>query len=760
MDKLLKSIIRVIYISCLIVAFYSSILNAESIKIFKINILGNEKIEKDAIFPYISVKVGDIFKQDKVKDDVKSIFKMGYFENVLVNYNKIEGKGVEVSYIVVEKPYIKSVNFKGFKELKKVDVTKELLTKPFTIINIDNIKKDVQKITDLYQEKGYYQVKVSYKVSDPVEHQVVVTFDIVEGMKSKIDHVYFVGNKNLSKRILQKSIFTRPYNLLLSWIMGTGYLKKSELEKDSKRLESAYSSYGYVRAKVFDPEIKVTHQGKYIDVTFKIEEGKCYKFGKIDIVDPEDNGSDIREVSKKISCKYNDIFDNRKINNDIKLITDFYSDKGYAFADVAPKTSIFDDNLTANITFIVERGDLFEFREIKIKGNSITRDKVIRRELRVYEQEKYTGTGLKRSRANLKRTGYFSEADIKTEKVGDNKIDVIVDVKETPTGSVSFGGGFSSAESFILTGQTSQANLFGKGYKLKLNAALSGISQRYDISFTDPAILDTDTSLQVSLYNIDYKYDNYDTLKKGFGLSFGEAVSDFVRWDMGYFYETVKVYNLGDNVAQYIKNEKGTTSIGATTFSVSRDTRDDFYYPTTGAKQKIYTEWSSSIFGSQADYYKVTGEGTWFTPVSKKNKLILAFRGKLGYMDNIGDDEIPAWERFYVGGISTIRGFKTGEAGPRDEVGDVKGGVAEVITNTELRFPIFEDIGLNGFTFFDCGRAYDDDEDIDFDLRKSVGLGLNWRSPLGLVTIVWGYNLSPKYDEKKSVFGFNMGTMF
>jgi outer membrane protein insertion porin family len=732
---------------------------AENNRIFKINILGNEKIEKAAIMPFIKSKIGDVFSPEKVKEDVKSIYRMGYFENVIVNYNKLE-KGIELSFIVVEKPYIKLVRFEGIKKLKKSEVTKELITKPFTIINEEKIKKDVEKIVDVYQEKGFYGVKVSYKISKPVNHKVVVTFKIIEGIKSKIDHVYIKGNSFLSSRRVKKAIYTKPYNFLISWITGTGYLKKSELDKDVKRIENLYHTYGFVRVKVFEPVIKVKDKGKYLDITFTLEEGKRYKFEKVEITDPKGSPELIKKLLKKLKCQPSDYFNNLYIHKDIGKLTDEYADMGYAFADVSPKTLVDDKTLTVDLNFIIDRGKLYKFREIFIEGNTITRDKVIRRELRVYEQEKYSSTGLKRSRGNLKRTGYFSEVDIKTEKVSDDSIDVHVKVKETPTGSLSFGGGYSSAESFILTGQISQNNLFGKGYKLKLDAALSGISQRYNISFTDPAILDTNVSFGFSMYELDYEYDNYDTLKKGLGFSFGRRISDYTRWDASYYYESVKVYNVDYDAADYIKDEEGKTKVATVSFSITKDSRDDFYYPLSGVKQRLYTELSASFLGGEEDYYKIILESTWFHPLNRRKRWVFDFRVRVGYIGKLGNREIPAWERFYVGGLKTLRGFKYGKAGPRDESGDVKGGTKEIITNTEIRFPLIEEIGINGDIFFDAGRAFDNDESISLDLRKSIGAGLSWRSPFGLIRIEYGINLSPKSDEKSSVWGFSMGTMF
>ncbi len=712
-------------------------------------------IEKDAIYPYISVRPGDKFDITKIRNDVKNIYRMGYFENVLVNYHKLP-QGIEITYIVVEKPYIASIIFKGIKHLKKSKVTKDLKVKPYTVLNEELLKKDIQKIIDIYQENGYYNVKVKYKISKPVHHRVNIEIIIHEGKKLKIKKVKFIGNKHISARKILKHIYTRPYNIFLSWMTGTGYLKKSELEKDVKRIENYYFTEGYVRAKVFDPIVKIV-KNKYIKVIFRIEEGKRYKFGKVNIQDNKLTPKQKKELLKKLECQSGEYFSNKKIHDDIQFLTDYYGDMGYAFADVNPITRIYDDNLTVDVNFKIERGHLYKFREIHIVGNTYTRDKVIRRALRIYEQSKYTVTGLERSRGNLKRTGYFSQVDITTKKVSNNEIDATVRVKEQQTGSFTIGGGYSSADNFIFTGSISKNNLFGKGYNLNFYANISSDYSRYNISYTDPAILDTKVSAGFSLYAIDEEYDNYNTLKRGFGFNFGAPINDFVLWKLGYFFESVDVYNIAYDAPDYIKDEEGKQHTSAITFSLEKDTTDDFYFPTRGVRQKFLLELSGDYLGGDENFYKLIGESTWFKKLKKH--LVFDFRLRLGYIGSYFGSTIPSWEKFYVGGVNTIRGFKFGKAGPRDENGDVKGADKEIITNTELRFPILEDIGLRGVLFYDMGKGYDKGE-FDLDLRKSVGAGISWRSPMGPIVIYWGYNLSPKSDEKRSVFHFSMGKLF
>ena len=736
------------------ITLYSNPFDGE--RVYKVNIIGNKRIERDAIYPYISVKPGDIFDINKIRKDVKNIYRMGYFENVLVNYHKLK-QGIEITYIVVEKPYIGFINFKGIKKIKKSKITKELKVKPFTVLNEELLKKDIQKIIDIYQENGYYNVKVKYKISKPRHNRVTIDIIINEGEKSKIKKVKFIGNKHISSSKIQKHIYTRPYNFLLSWVTGTGYLKKSELEKDVKRIENYYFTQGYVRAKVFDPVVKVLKDGKYLTVTFKIEEGKRYKFSKVDIIDNKLTPELRKKFSENLECKAGDYFSNKKIHDDIQYLTDAYGDLGYAFADVNPITRIDDDNLTVSVDFKVERGNLYKFREIHISGNTYTRDKVIRRKLRVYEQDRYTVSGLKRSRVLLKRTGYFSEVDITTKKVSDNQIDVNVMVKEQQTGSFTIGGGYSSANNFIFTGSLSKNNLFGKGYNANFYVNLSSDYSRYNISFEDPAFLDSKVSTGYSLYSIDTEYDSYDTLSKGFSLTVGAPFNDFSGWKAGYFWEKVKVYNVDEYAAQYIKDEEGTRSSGGITLSLNKNTTDDYYYPTKGVIQSISSVISGPIFGGDESFYKLIGESRWFKRI--KGNVVFAFHLKLGYIDSYGGKKIPSWEKFYVGGINSLRGFKFGKAGPRDEVGDVKGADKEIITNTEIRFPILEELGVRGVVFFDMGKGYDEGE-FDFDLRKSVGAGLSWRSPFGPVVVYWGKNLSLKEDEKSSVFHFSMGKTF
>ena len=751
LKKLFKGLIIVI----LSVTFLYSQQSKKEI-IYKVNIIGNKRIEKDAIYPYISVRPGDVFDINKIRQDVKNIYRMGYFENVLVNYHKLK-QGIEITYIVVEKPYIAGIVFKGIKSLKKSDVTKDLKVKPFTVLNEELLKKDIQKIIDIYQDHGFYNVKVKYKISKPKHDKVIVTIIVNEGIKAKIKKVKFIGNKHISSREIQKHIYTRPYIFLISRFFGTGYLKKSELEKDVHRIESVYYKHGFLRVKVFDPIVKTLKGGKYLEVIFKIEEGKRYKFSKVDIIDPQLSKKDKVKLLKMLKCKKGDYFSNIKVHDDIQFLTDYYGDLGYAFADVNPITKINDEKLTVNLAFKIERGNLYKFREIHIKGNTYTRDKVIRRMLRIYEQDKYTVTGLKVSRHNLKRSGFFSEADITTKKVSDNQIDATVIIKEQPTGSFTIGGGYSSTDNFIFVGSISKNNFLGKGYNLNFYADISGSYSRYNISFTDPAILDTNVSAGFSLYNIDEDYDTYDALRKGFGFTFGAPIGNFERWDGGYYFESVKVYNVDVDAAQYIKDEEGKTTTGAITFSISKDTTNSAFFPTAGTRQSLNLELAGQYLGGDENYYKIVADSIWFKKL-KKN-LIFDFRIRLGYLNTYSGSELPAWERFYVGGTHTIRGFKFGKAGPRDEKGKVKGGNKEIVTNTELRFHIIKDLGVNGLVFFDMGKAYDRGE-FDLDLRKSIGFGLSWRSPFGPIVIYWGFNLSPKSDESRNVVNFSMGKTF
>ncbi len=736
------------------VCVYSQDINKE--KIFRVNILGNKRIEKDAIYPYISVRPGDYFDINKIRQDVKNIYRMGYFENVLVNYHKLK-QGIEITYIVVEKPYIAFIHFKGIKHIKKSKITKELKVKPFTVLNEELLKKDIQKIIDIYQENGFYNVKVDYKISKPRHDRVTIDIIVHEGIKAKIKKVKFIGNKHVSSRELQKNIYTRPYIFLLSRFLGTGYLKKSELEKDVKRIENVYYRHGYLRVKVFDPIVKTLKGGKYLEVIFKIEEGKRYKFSKIDIYDPKLSKKEKIKLLKKLACKPGNYFNNLKIHNDIQFLTDYYGDLGYAYADVNPITNINDDNLTVNVVYKIERGNLYKFREIHIVGNTYTRDKVIRRLLKIQEQKKYSVSGLKISRIKLKRTGFFSEVDITTKRVGKNQIDATVKVKEQSTGSFIVGGGYSSTDNFIFTGSISKNNFLGKGYNLNFYANLSSDYNRYNISFTDPAILDTNVTASFSLYDIDEDYDTYDALRKGFGFSFGAPINDFVSWKAGYYFESVKIYNVEYDAADYIKDEEGKKSSGSIIFTLNKDTRDRAFFPTSGAQQSINLELAGEYLGGDENYYKIVGESKWFKQL--RRNLFFDFRIKLGYIGSYFSGKVPVWERFYVGGVNTVRGFKFGKAGPRDEKGKVKGGDKEIITNTEVKFHILKDIGLNGILFFDMGKAYDIGE-FDLDLRKSIGFGINWKSPFGPITIYWGFNLSPKKDENRSVINFSMGKTF
>ncbi len=322
---------------------------------------------------------------------------------------------------------------------------------------------------------------------------------------------------------------------------------------------------------------------------------------------------------------------------------------------------------------------------------------------------------------------------------------------------MSIGGGYSSVDRFMFMAEITQRNLFGKGLYLSLKTSLSALRTDYNISIRDPWFMDKPISASLSIYSESFDYPDYDKKAKGGYISFGKELSEYVKGNIRYNLEEAEVTDIFDDASHFVKEQEGKAITSSISPSIWRDTRDNYLDPRTGSRNALNT----TIAGIGGDNYFAKGliDSLWYFPA--KWGTAFSLRGRLGYASGFNDEELPVYERFYVGGINTVRGLGFGEAGPRNEVGEVIGGDKEMIFNAEFIFPIEKEIKLKGIAFFDAGRAFDDDETLSFgDLRTTTGLGVRWMSPFGPIRLEWGYNISPEFDESSSKIEFSMGSLF
>ncbi|MGB9712779.1 MAG: outer membrane protein assembly factor BamA, partial [Dissulfurimicrobium hydrothermale] len=475
-------------------------------KVGQVLISGNRRVDTDAIRDSITTKAGEPFDPQRISSDIKAIYKMGYFDDVQVDV-KDGPKGKIVTFLLKEKPAIRDIKIKGNKNIKDDKIKETIGLKPYTVINEKALQEAAQKIKALYEDKGYLGTEVGVSVGNVSGEAADVIFDVTEGQKARIKSIQFQGNKAFSSKELRGLMETsekKPFwypsiKNIMAYIKGEeGVLKFDALDRDVGRIAAFYHNHGYVDAVVGQPV--VTRKGADIYITIPIEEGDRYGVGNIEI--EEDYFHDPKKLLADMQIKGRSVFSQEVLRQDILKLTDLYADQGFAYADITPKITKDPKKKVVNITLVVNKGPKVKFGRIEITGNTRTRDKVIRRELRVKELDAFSATGLKKSKDRLNRLGYFEDVSLIPSK-GDSEdtMNLDVKVKERPTGTFSIGAGYSSVDKLMFMGEISQRNFLGKGQTLSFKGILGSVTNRFALSFIEPYLFDTRWSFGTDIYN-------------------------------------------------------------------------------------------------------------------------------------------------------------------------------------------------------------------------------------------------------------------
>jgi len=732
-----------------------AVLNRQTIAAILVE--GNNRIEADAVKRVLKTREGDVFKAQQLTKDLKKVYAMGYFDDVRVEARGIPG-GKAVVFQVREKPTIRNITFLGNKKFKDKKLKENLTLRTGSILNIFKIQSNIAIITDLYREKNYHHVQVTYKSIELKNNQADLEFKIVEGKRSRIQNIRFHGNDVYPDKRLKKLVETSEA-WFLSFITEAGDLDHEKLKQDVALLTSFYQNNGYINARVGEPEVVFTEEG--IDVTFKIEEGPRYKVGKVNLIGefvlPEN-------LLKAVIQLYGqEFFSKAVIRQDVLVITDLYADEGYAYAEVIPKVERRPEELLVDVTYDIKKGPLVYYEKIIISGNTKTRDKVIRRELKVYEKELYSGKRMKRGVRNLYYLDFFEDIQVDTPKgSSDDQMILKLNVKEKDTGTFSLGGGYSSVEQFYFTVSVAQRNLFGRAQTLKLEASLGGRTQKYNISFTEPWLFDIPLSGTVNLYNWDTDFDSYEQSSLGIGAGIGYPVWDFTRAYFNYKFDSSDVKNVQTFAPDSIKEISGTNVTSSLSHSLVYDSRNKRFNTTRGGKHSILAEYAG--LGGTIGFAKLVAETSWYFPLVWK--FIGFLHGKGGYVSQNSGMLLPDYEKFFLGGMNSMRGFRWQDLAPVEINADGElayvGGDKYVQFNSEIRFPLVEEAGVIGLVFVDAGDVYAKDEAIDVGkLRMSAGYGVRWYSPMGPIRLENAYILDPKPGEPSGGrWEFTMGAAF
>ena len=726
-------------------------------KISKVLVDGNKRIETDAIKRVIKTETGVIYQPKNLADDLKAVYAMGYFDDVRIEAeNTAEGKAV--TFKVKEKPTIRVIVIKGNRIYEDEKIKEVLNLKTGSILNFVMVQKNIERIEGLYKEKNYHNVRVEYKINEHENNQADLEFIITEGSKVLIKNIIFEGNKEYSSSKLKKLMSTSEKSIF-SLVSSAGDLNREDLNQDVAKLSSFYHNSGFIQAKVGEPQIDT--QESWIDITIKIDEGPQFKVGKVeitgDLIFPQE------KLIEKIMIGKEKYYNRQVLQSDILALTDVYSDEGYAYADIIPSIDQDRDKMVVNINFIINKGKQVYFEEIVIGGNTKTRDRVIRRELLVYEQELYSGVKLKRSMRNLHRLDYFADVKVNTSKgSSDDKMLLRIDVAEKPTGAFSFGAGYSSVEKVFGMASIAQRNLFGKGQVLALKTQLGSVSKKYTLSFTEPWLFDIPLSAGFDLYNWEYDYDTYSRDSKGAGIRIGYPVYDFTRLYLNYVFDDADIRNIKIDAPDSIKEMEGNNVSSSITTALKYDSRDKVFNPTEGSEHTISIQYAG--LGGDIGFTRYTAETGWYIPLFKGT--VGSIHAKTGYISQNSGGNLPSYERFSLGGINSLRGFEREDLSPKklnsDGVLTDIGGNKFVQLNLEFIFPLIKEAGVMGVLFFDTGDVYDNNESISLgSLRESVGGGIRWYSPMGPMRIEYGHVLDPvKGAGEGGKWEFTVGTVF
>ena len=749
-------------------------------KVTSIEIRGTKRIEAPAILGRLTLKSGDTYVPDNVTGQVKILYDTGFFEDVRVESEAVRD-GMAVTFVVQEKPFITEIVYDGNENLSDEKLKEKTTIKSQTFLDQQQAKESAETIRLLYQHDGYYNAQVVPVIQTLDEDRKRLTFHITEGEKAKIKSVVFEGLRAASKGEMLNVMATREwipwYGLftrfkLPSMVSDAGILKRDELNNDVERVREVLLNRGYFNVRVGQPIVELTEDKKWFTVTYHIVEGEPFTVTEVGF-----RGYTVFEDSELrvgMKIKEGEIFQRAKIRDEIGRITDMYGAKGYSFAEVSPSVNPNNEERTIALIFHIKEGEMMRVRQINIFGNDKTRDNVIRREIRVDEQDVIDTASLKRSYQRLNNLQFFETVEILPAQVAPDKIDLNVRVKEKPTGMFSLGGGFSTLDRLVAIADITQGNLFGYGYMGRIRGQLGQRRTLGSITFRNPYLFDSLTSLQIDGYRSQTNYLNsYHEQRTGASVTLGRWLSEYVTGSIGGFAELLNYDNFApgicpdDNPRFAICQQKGSQSTTGIRTTLFRDTRDYYIDPRSGWRIGGGIDVGTSYLGGSNNFVKFYADVNKVTPLPFD--LRLSIRARVGEIVKTGDTRIPLSERFFVGGINTMRGFSFGRAGPILSTNAPVGATKQLIFNTELIFTISSEAKLNGVLFFDYGRGFGEvqnadgtffDEPWSLDLRPTAGLEGRWISPFGPLRVAYGLNLDKRSGERFGVFEFTIGTLY
>jgi len=689
----------------------------------------------------IAIKPGDDFDIEKIDASIKKLYGTGYFQTI-----SAVKKNNTLIFKCLEKPVIIKVKLDNFsEELKKVLKERKMLPKKGEIYSqekIDNLKRFVK---EYYLSKSYFNtvVNVNKKI---VNNAVILNIALKRGEQLIIKKLNFYGNSKISKDELLDEIENKPRTFWSELpFTYSGKLNIYKLITDKQALQDYYLNMGFMDAKVSDPLAKTNFDNYTASIDYTIYEGKRYKIKKISVNYPQN----INIKLPKLILKKGKYFNISAIKADMKKIRNAFADKGYAYAKVYPQ--IKKDGTEVELTYNVVPGNVVYIRNVIINGNSKTLDRVIRRNIYLAPGERYSYKNITDSTNALQRSGYLEDVKIDEKKVSDDQIDLIVNVKEGLSGSLRAGISYGSYTKLGFNFAVSEKNVFGSGQSLSVSADFSSVSRTYRLSLFNPRIFDSLYSFNASIFNSTFEGISYTSKQKGFAVGVGKKLSRFVSGNITYGYTKTKLSDY--TTTEYILPESIKSYVIT---SLSFNNTDYYFFPTTGHKASISFEYAG--IGGDEKYLKSIFKYKYFYPLKDntyKTYAVLKYRMIYGAIKDNG--YLPINEKFYLGGIRTVRGFGAYSVAPEDSEGNKIGGKYEFVTGPEISTPLSlkSKVWLTGF--IDYGAVGEDKLDIT---RSSYGFSIDWITPMGPLSFVWAWPIKRDKEDDLQRFEFSIGASF
>ncbi len=747
---------------------------ADAPLIVAVDVEGNHFVEKETILARVDAKPGQRLDRKIISRDVRRLYESGDFRDVRVEGIRND-QGVRLIYHVREYPLIAKVELHGNEEVKSKDLKLRLKLKPGYVFSPQLMKADLNTIRKGYLKKGYYQVQVDFVPHKLDDGRINLDIHIHEGDVTRIQRISFIGNRAFSDAELLDAIASRTTGLI-TWFSDRDVFDQKRFGADGQMLIEHYQNNGFLDAKIESSRLAMTEDKQHFDLTFAIAEGPRYHIA--DITLKGDVVPDAATLKELVTLEKGDVYSLKKLRETVLALTERVGDEGYAFATVTPLFRRHLAERTVSIEMDIEKGAEVYIERIEIAGNDKTEDAVIRRELKQSEAARYSASQLNRSREVLTRSPLFEDVRISLPRGSDaNKVRMKVDVTEKKSGSLSFGIGYSQTEKLIFTSKLSENNLFGKGYKGSLNGTFGSQTQNYNASFTDPYFMGRNVSASVNLFKSQsdpFSALTYRQKSQGGGVNFGIPLSDHIHYHIGYQYSTTTISGLDPATSSLLLlSQQGTQTVGELSQTISWDNRDKAMAPTSGHYD--FLRGSVAGLGGDNRFWEAEASSNWYFPFGERNDIVLnpSFNAKM--INTYGGRDLLLSRRYSMGGIGTIRGFDSYGISLRDQNGEAVGGDRQVRASVNLfmPFPYINTPGFRLVLFADAGTLWGEVNSIvanrainireSFSLsrmRSSAGFGIEWISPVGPISFVWGFPLKKASGDIVRNFEFALGGAF